>query len=895
MPAADCSCRADPLRGSPGIFIPWKVHVIQLICYNLPKIAGESLITSKLRQRLQELSPDLNVRLPNVESKARQFLEYSQGGAHLHFTPHGLSHISAVEASYDWLLTDSDFQHFNGAEIFCLLVATLFHDALMVPKKLGEESQSRESHAVAARSFLLKHQDLIGLTLHEVDVIADIIRGHGIDNFETIPNRVVLGSQIVEPRKLAACLSLADIAHADSSRAPEIVFRYLDMEEDSSRHWKRHMQISGITRKDNALLMSALTFSDEGDLAVEEYRVAIEKQLAIVKPYFDTVLQPITSVDLNAKRLESPLDQTLRFQTNTAGVLKVLIEGVYDREDVFIRELVQNSMDACLVRRLKLERRNAPYDPKILLTFFSRGKRVNAFRIDDNGVGMDLNDLKDTVLWIGSSIASKADIAELVQHSSSRNLIATFGIGLLSCFKTSNRIIVRTAKERALPLSFVLTSVSEAVKPEKSEDTGIGTTIIVELPEDGIDLDAAETVSYYFRQVHHIQINLLEMEWSAELESYTRDQLFRVSRSEATPVRPVAYVPPNPAIDIGIEDDDFRGHLWLDAEDALTVVDTKGTLDVLNEGVFVANEPSVDWLSPQMHFLSGYLNFSAKSLNLPAGRDRVIKDDTFRRKSAQLNGRAASIIEELVQRSKAGGTKREYAALLLTHIFNTLDEDAHAKFFKSIDDLHVQIYKSDRTSPLAQLVRDSSSEIYVHYAKGRWVEDLVQFDGKQLYHRQDDLTDLQAAIVSQQGKTVLSATRNDVSQSEHRLLEVSLLIGYLNAANIRVVDLNSTIIIEGKQRSKPVPEAIRKRILHSVKFVEIGELPNKISWLVGSEVWINIAHPLVAKVYSQMQQRPEDERILILFEIFANVASYALDSAFRNVCAALEIAEEFRY
>jgi molecular chaperone HtpG len=229
--------------------------------------------------------------------------------------------------------------------------------------------------------------------------------GHGVDDLETIHNEVVLGSQIVDPRKLAACLSLADIAHADSSRAPEIVFRHLELDEDSAYHWKRHMQISGITRKSDSILMSALTFSDEGDRAVEEYRAAIETQLSVIKPYFDTVLQPIENVELSIKRLDSPLDQTLRFQTNTPGILKVLIEGVYDREDVFVRELVQNSLDACLVRRLKLERRNEPFDPKILLTFLSSGKRVRSFRIDDNGIGMDLNDLRDTVLWIGSSIS----------------------------------------------------------------------------------------------------------------------------------------------------------------------------------------------------------------------------------------------------------------------------------------------------------------------------------------------------------------------------------------------------------------------------------------------------------------------------------------------------------
>jgi hypothetical protein len=86
-------------------------------------------------QRLQDQSPDLYARLQVLESKAHQLAEYSQGGANLTSTPHGLSHISTVEANYDWLLPDVDVRTFNLNEIYCLLGATLFHDVLMVPRR----------------------------------------------------------------------------------------------------------------------------------------------------------------------------------------------------------------------------------------------------------------------------------------------------------------------------------------------------------------------------------------------------------------------------------------------------------------------------------------------------------------------------------------------------------------------------------------------------------------------------------------------------------------------------------------------------------------------------------------------------------------------------------------
>jgi hypothetical protein len=93
--------------------------------------------------------------------------------------------------------------------------------------------------------------------------------------------------------------------------------------------------------------------------------------------------------------------------------------------------------------------------------------------------------------------------------------------------------------------------------------------------------------------------------------------------------------------------------------------------------------------------------------------------------------------------------------------------------------------------------------VYLHYPKGRWVQDLVKFDEKQLYHKQDDLTDLQAALMLQEGQLVISASRNDAAEKESQLVEARVLKGFFKMAQIATVDLNETNIVEGKYRSKP--------------------------------------------------------------------------------------------
>ena len=654
------------------------------------------MITSKLRQRIQELSSDYYARLQVVETKAQQFLEYSQGGAHMSFTPHGLSHISAVEQNYDWLLPDSDLKAFNASETFCLLCATFFHDALMVPGRQGEESIARENHIGRAQAFLLKHRDLIGLSIHEVNAISEVIRGHGVYDINDISSKVVLGMEVIDLRKLGACLSLADICHADASRAPEIVFRHLDLEEESASHWRRHLQISGITRDEDAILMSALTFSEQGSIAVGEYKVAIEQQLEFVRPYFDTVLRPIKRVELIEKRLESPLDQTLQFNANTPAILKLLIEGVYDREDVFIRELVQNSLDSCLLRRAKQLRRNIEYKPQILITTFDEHGELKALRIDDNGIGMDLTDVQDTVLWIGNSISSKDDVISLLQETLGKNLIATFGIGLLSCFKASNNITIRTCKENETPLQLRLTGVSANIKPEKSDDRSVGTSIIVELADEKrFQIDVDDAIEYYFRMVHQVELKKLYLDWDSDLTAWPRDEIFKIAVTEALPVEGTSYYNPDEDfVGVSLYGDDFSGSIWLPEEKIPTIVNKDGEIDILNEGIYVTREPITDWLPDHFSFCDAVMNFSPKTLSLPAGRDRIIRDERFKAKKEEICNKTFALVSTLVQRTHSRDIQdRDFAGLLLTYMYSKAEAKTRERLLKQMDDYLVRRYK----------------------------------------------------------------------------------------------------------------------------------------------------------------------------------------------------------
>ncbi|MBZ5724301.1 MAG: hypothetical protein LAP87_04830 [Acidobacteriia bacterium] len=121
---------------------------------------------------------------------------------------------------------------------------------------------------------------------------------------------------------------------------------------------------------------------------------------------------------------------------------------------------------------------------------------------------------------------------------------------------------------------------------------------------------------------------------------------------------------------------------------------------------------------------------------------------------------------------------------------------------------------------------------------------------------------------------VIAAIRDDSeatrADSKKSALEADLVVDYLRENGMRVIDLSSKNLIEGRQRSKPVPEAVRQRIQGPVKFIELPGLPNRMAWQVGSELWINVCHPAMGLLYSRLREPvfvDNRENLLIVEEL----------------------------
>ena len=118
------------------------------------------------------------------------------------------------------------------------------------------------------------------------------------------------------------------------------------------------------------------------------------------------------------------------FQVNLGGMLDILSNHLYKSPDVFIRELLQNGVDAITMR----QKRQLGWEGGILSITVEPGRRIE---FSDNGSGLTEEEIHRFLAVIGQS--SKT---ELVNGKIPEDYIGRFGIGLLSCFMVSDSIVV---------------------------------------------------------------------------------------------------------------------------------------------------------------------------------------------------------------------------------------------------------------------------------------------------------------------------------------------------------------------------------------------------------------------------------------------------------------------
>jgi molecular chaperone HtpG len=148
------------------------------------------------------------------------------------------------------------------------------------------------------------------------------------------------------------------------------------------------------------------------------------------------------------------------------GLVDLLSHHLYSSPKVYVRELLQNAVDAVTARRL-IDPAFEAATPEVRIV--ADGRRL---RITDPGVGLTLDEVHQLLATIGGSSKRDEEI-----EGARRDFLGQFGIGLLACFTVASVITVtsRSAKDPAAPVvrwaarddgSYTVTEAPTAEHPE---------------------------------------------------------------------------------------------------------------------------------------------------------------------------------------------------------------------------------------------------------------------------------------------------------------------------------------------------------------------------------------------------------------------------------------------
>lgn len=181
----------------------------------------------------------------------------------------------------------------------------------------------------------------------------------------------------------------------------------------------------------------------------------------------------------------------LNFEAYIPTLLPLLTgENLYKRKEVFSRELIQNSLDAILLRDNLLSKTNNHLtdSEKIIRIEIGTSKNPQTgndrkyLKIIDNGIGMDSYKIERYFTSIGRSFYKSDEFDELQKSEDIQyNPISNFGIGFLSAFMVCSEIEVITRSydnnEYALEIHIPNYDGCFFIRKTKCDNINVGTTI----------------------------------------------------------------------------------------------------------------------------------------------------------------------------------------------------------------------------------------------------------------------------------------------------------------------------------------------------------------------------------------------------------------------------------
>ena len=322
-------------------------------------------------------------------------------------------------------------------------------------------------------------------------IVTYVCKAHGLDIREMYHDPTfwkvdTIESDAVRCSVLSVLLRIGDLLDMDEQRISDVAILLLPelFSDEAREHNERHLHV--------------LTYRYDSDDLYVEVEAPTLAQYKLWKKWLGYLEEEIryANSDLRAKGIAFPVLRSsikkentdyeieeLRFEIDEkGGIWDILSQSIYTNQFDFVREILQNSIDATLLQKYLNQDEPLEYcsprawglasDVDSILIGYSEKK--SKLYVVDKGTGMDASDLRKFLFKVSSTAYKEQPIRHFQFPS-----IAKYGIGFVSCLINAETITIFTSKgdQKTMYKVVLETDLNEAFLQHVSSDGYEGTTL----------------------------------------------------------------------------------------------------------------------------------------------------------------------------------------------------------------------------------------------------------------------------------------------------------------------------------------------------------------------------------------------------------------------------------
>ena len=266
---------------------------------------------------------------------------------------------------------------------------------------------------------------------------------------------------------IGVILRLADILDFDAKRTPAVLYSHLYVRNPVSlKEWSKHRAVEAWGINTELIQFNAKCGHPAIEASIHEFCDIIDHELSVCNNIISTLndfnenksRDILVKLPLKVNREKITTKKNIRnqpiylyrdtkFNLSKRQVIDLLMgTKLYGNPEVALRELIQNSIDACLLRQEQEKKWGNPYEPEIWVKYYKEDHEL-ILEIEDNGTGMDQYIIDNYYSKVGTSFYKSTDFYNLKAESNADfTPTSRFGIGILSCFMVTDTLIVDTKR-----------------------------------------------------------------------------------------------------------------------------------------------------------------------------------------------------------------------------------------------------------------------------------------------------------------------------------------------------------------------------------------------------------------------------------------------------------------